>query len=496
MIDMKKFMLACMALLAVTACEDEIDKQRDKHAGEVHATASEIYSVEVTSAIFDATVYGDGVTERGVCWGESEFPTLEDYSVADTESGAGSFTAVMDNLKANTTYHARAYAIRDMHTYYSSSLSFTTYPEVTATLSEPTASLDYLIASINVAGGSQDWLIDECGIVCSTTPNPTLEGGRKVSVRNPDRGDFNVTVSGLSEGTTYYLRAYAVYDLGTVYSEQRSVKTLTSAELRALFEGQLAKNNLNWGVVRKDNRFAMHYSLDMTAETITVTYVESTGSKDAKHVTRPVAFNSDYSELTWETVSNDGADFSGIMLNTNLSLSVIGTAGLALDAPMSATDIYSMYVGSNYGGIGRVSELHTGNYHPSVPASLFDLANILEYNGGSGGFITCPKWQAYLLFKNTTDASGKPVIPIAEDVATFSFGELSYPYGGSFTSDEEQEIKTGMKPLTDILYDTDGVIVIKDLKDGRTPTQGDFYVWMISKNGEKWLKWYLREYGK
>ena len=48
---MKKWMIACMALLGAMACDDEID-----HSGEVHATAIEVYSVGVTSAVFDAEI--------------------------------------------------------------------------------------------------------------------------------------------------------------------------------------------------------------------------------------------------------------------------------------------------------------------------------------------------------------------------------------------------------------------------------------------------------
>ena len=48
---MKKLLIACAALLAAVACEDDID-----HSGEVHATASEIHSVSTTSAVFEAEI--------------------------------------------------------------------------------------------------------------------------------------------------------------------------------------------------------------------------------------------------------------------------------------------------------------------------------------------------------------------------------------------------------------------------------------------------------
>ena len=84
---MKKWMIACMALLLATACKDEID-----HSGEVHATAVELYSVEVTTAMFAAEMYGDGITERGICWSEEQNPTTADSKITDAGTGAGAFT--------------------------------------------------------------------------------------------------------------------------------------------------------------------------------------------------------------------------------------------------------------------------------------------------------------------------------------------------------------------------------------------------------------------
>ena len=148
---MKKWMIACMALLLATACKDEID-----HSGEVHATAVELYSVEVTTAMFAAEMYGDGITERGICWSEEQNPTTADSKITDAGTGAGAFTTQITGLEPSTTYYVRAYAIAHgdaEHPYYSSQFELTTCDELTATLASATASLDYLVAEFTVAGG-------------------------------------------------------------------------------------------------------------------------------------------------------------------------------------------------------------------------------------------------------------------------------------------------------------------------------------------------------
>lgn len=68
---------------------------------------------------------GDEVTERGICWSTHANPTLEDSHVA-AGSGMGSFSAVMNGLEANTTYHVRAYAINVADTAYGLDKEFVT----------------------------------------------------------------------------------------------------------------------------------------------------------------------------------------------------------------------------------------------------------------------------------------------------------------------------------------------------------------------------------
>lgn len=491
---MKKWMIACMALLLATACKDEID-----HSGEVHATAVELYSVEVTTAMFAAEMYGDGITERGICWSEEQNPTTADSKITDAGTGAGAFTTQITGLEPSTTYYVRAYAIAHgdaEHPYYSSQFEFTTCDELTATLSSATASLDYFVAEFTVAGGVNYWVIEECGVVYGTAANPTVENGKKAQATNPDRGDFSVTASGLNEGTTYYLRPYAIYDNGTVYGEQTSVKTLTQAELRQLFVDRLEASQLTYGSVYLNNNFVMHYSLDLDASTVAVSYIDASSNQDVKHVTRSIAFNDDYSKLEWTSVTSGSTEFAGIGLDgATFNLYPLGSADMQFQASMTSDEIYSIFVKSDFGGISRVSELRRGEYHPSVPQSIHDVAgNCTEFNGGNGGFITCP--GAYLLFKNVTDNTGKPIIPVTKDVATFTFGEYTYPYGGSLSDDQVKTVEEGLKPVTDIIFDANGVIIVKETVNDLTPTEGGFRYYMLSSKGTGWLKWYLRVYGQ
>lgn len=91
----------------------------------VTATVTEITA---NSAKGGGEVTNDGgaqVTERGICWSTHANPTLSDNHVAAGE-GTGAFTALMNGLEANTTYHVRAYATNEAGTAYGLDKEFVT----------------------------------------------------------------------------------------------------------------------------------------------------------------------------------------------------------------------------------------------------------------------------------------------------------------------------------------------------------------------------------
>lgn len=65
--------------------------------------------------------------------------------------------------------------------------------------------------------------VSDCGFCYSTSSNPTTADA-KVSYGRAT-GEFGKTVTGLTENTEYHVRAYAVNELGTAYSEDVAFKT-------------------------------------------------------------------------------------------------------------------------------------------------------------------------------------------------------------------------------------------------------------------------------
>ena len=106
--------------------EPEVPEQPEKGAPVV--TTAEVTDITVNSATCGGEVTFDGnvtVTARGICWGTSPNPTIEDNKTTNG-SGVGSYTTKMTNLELYTTYYVRAYATNEVGTAYGEEVSFTT----------------------------------------------------------------------------------------------------------------------------------------------------------------------------------------------------------------------------------------------------------------------------------------------------------------------------------------------------------------------------------
>ena len=95
-------------------------------------TTKPVYDISATSAKTGGIVNSSGgspVIARGVCWGTTENPTLEDnYLVNGT--GTGTFFSNLQGLAPRVTYYVRAYATNSTGTGYGEALPFTTLPIV------------------------------------------------------------------------------------------------------------------------------------------------------------------------------------------------------------------------------------------------------------------------------------------------------------------------------------------------------------------------------
>ena len=187
-----------------------------------------VTNIKATTATCGGYVSSDGngtVTARGVCWSTSQNPTINDNKTTEG-SGIGSYSSNLSNLSDNTTYYIRAYATNEKGTAYGEEMSFATLKKVLPTVT--TNAVTNIKATTATCGGyvSSDGngTVTARGICWSTKPNPTISDSKTTD--GSGTGSFTSYMSGLQDGTTYYVRAYATNEKGTAYGEEKSFATL------------------------------------------------------------------------------------------------------------------------------------------------------------------------------------------------------------------------------------------------------------------------------
>ena len=180
------------------------------------------------SAICYGNLVSDGnsaVTAMGICYGISLNPDI--VGTHTSVAGAvGNFNANISSLTAGTTYHYRAYATNTIGISYGVDSTFTT---ATSAVAPVVTTLNYSNLapfSVNINcnvlndGGNT---ITARGVCYSTGTSPTLLNTH--TSETGTTGTYTSSLAGLTQGTTYYVRAYATNGIGTSYGTELSFTT-------------------------------------------------------------------------------------------------------------------------------------------------------------------------------------------------------------------------------------------------------------------------------
>jgi len=187
-------------------------------------------TTQAVSSIGSTTAYGNGtitdvgsgnVTIRGVCWNTTGNPTIANSKSYETGSfGTGSFSRLMSSLSPGQLYYVRAFANNPAGYGYGSQVSFTTdkgIPTVTTqACTEVTGNSALGNGTITALGGENATIRGFCYMV-GTSGDPTTANSKVYDSGSFGTGAFSKSITGITPGTGYRVRAYAINSIGTGY---------------------------------------------------------------------------------------------------------------------------------------------------------------------------------------------------------------------------------------------------------------------------------------
>lgn len=181
-----------------------------------------------------ARIYGNSVqnlgvqlddlsfVETGVCYSKvNAVPTIGvDFKSIRTDQTivSGQYSINITGLDLNTNYYMVSYA-----TYSNGDVVYSAVQEVHTKTTKVLPSFTFSVAGTITKNSAKiacrvfenDYTVSEAGICYSVNPNPTTSSN-KIPLDVLPGG--NISITGLTTNTKYYVRQYAIYNGGTVYS--------------------------------------------------------------------------------------------------------------------------------------------------------------------------------------------------------------------------------------------------------------------------------------
>lgn len=186
---------------------------------------------------------GGLLTARGIAFGASPNPTIDDNIVSDGSGSAGTrgvgfgtspntngsgnnvmeifdiglFDANIVGVNPGTTYYIRAYATNSAGTAYGNQVEFTSLSvELPTLITSPASNITQTSAivggNITSDGGGKVYIK---GIYYSIDPHFSYSSFKYIG--GSSTGLFTLSIIGLNPGTTYYVKAFTSNSAGTVF---------------------------------------------------------------------------------------------------------------------------------------------------------------------------------------------------------------------------------------------------------------------------------------
>ena len=358
----------------------------------VLTTISPASSIGTTSAVVGGNVTDEGLTQvsaRGIVYGTTAGSST--YTVT-TGSGAGTFTTTLTGLTAGTRYFVRSFATNVQGTAYGAEINFTTLTRptvsVTATITSITGSTATGGGTISADGGAS---VLARGLVWGTTSGSSTFS----TTTGSGTGTYTSSLNSLSNGTTYFVRAFATNSVGTSYGPELSFATPSTATMSSTITSTITSSTAVLGGFLSSTGNA----------TTTVGIMYSTASNFGTYSTTTI--NTNASAGTYTT------SISGLSAVTTYYAKAYATntAGTTYGPTISfTTPVAPIAVGDSYGG-GKVFYIFqpadqgyvANETHGLIAATVDQSTGIRWYNSNRGNETTGATATAIGTGKSNTD---------------------------------------------------------------------------------------------
>ena len=234
----------------------------------------------------------------------------------------------------------------------------------------------------NITDASGDAVIAR-GVVWSTTSNPTVDLSTK-TMNGAGSGTFTSSITGLSPGTLYYVRAYATNSNGTDYGLQRSFTTLRAPTVAATsaassityytadMSGNISSDN---GIAITARGFVYAPAATTTSPTLSNSFVTVSGTTGTYTGTITGLI-----ESTTYYVSSYATNSNGTTYGTPISFtSAIAPLGSGVSSRTASTSAYAIKVAFPNSTDGFYWIKNT-NINSNVPVQIY--ADMTTDGGG------------------------------------------------------------------------------------------------------------------
>ena len=359
-IKLKPTILLSFVILFLLAESCLKEPEALKGSSKIEITGTNVDTINANWAVVKSSANNSvyvTINDHGFCWGTSPSPDISGLYVSlGVLQESGSFSSKLSDLISATKYYIRSYAKDNYSTIYGSQSEFTTldlaFPQVNTTdVTNITSNSAQSGGNVTAQGGTP---VTTRGVCWNTSSNPIITNFHTSD--GSGTGTYASSLSGLTQNTLYYIRAYATNSLGTAYGNEVTFTTLSPNPVLP------------------------------TVTTTAVTNTTQTTANSGGNVTSDGGSTVTARGVCWSTSSNPTTTNSHTIDGVGIGVFVSSISGLTQNTLYNIRAYATNSLGTAYGNEVTFTTLSPNPVLPTVTTTA--VTNTTQTTANSGGNVT------------------------------------------------------------------------------------------------------------